>query len=34
VLLQIAQRFQAVTDWHGRVPDAIAKMIAADGVAA
>ena len=30
LLLQIAIRFQAVTDWHGRVPSGIAADIAAE----
>lgn len=30
VLLEIAQKYQAVTDWHGRVPRAVAPDIAAE----
>lgn len=34
LLLGLAQQLQAVTDWHARVPTAIASMIANEGVAA
>jgi len=34
LLLDLAQQFQAVTDWHARVPAAVAPLIANEGVAA
>ena len=30
VLLRLATKFQAMTNWHGRVPDAVASAIAAE----
>lgn len=34
LLLGLAQQFQAVTDWHARVPAAVAPLIANEGVTA